>query len=193
MLLVRRFDREWAGDGYYRYRMASALTLTRSEDHFGASSQWSYLLLADEVRRTSSRPEADLHELFTRMCFNAAVSNTDDHPRNHAMIAKGASWRLSPAYDLTPTPMVATQRRDLAMQCGPEGRYANKFNLLGAPGRFLLEKENAEAIFTRVTDTVRASWYSTMRRVGVNEKDCDAIRSAFLYDGLFYTPESHKI
>ena len=26
----------------------------------------------------------------------------------------------------------------------------------------------------------------TMRRVGVSERYCEAIRSAFLYDGLFY-------
>ena len=26
----------------------------------------------------------------------------------------------------------------------------------------------------------------TMRRVGLSERDCEAIRSAFLYDGLFF-------
>ena len=26
----------------------------------------------------------------------------------------------------------------------------------------------------------------TMRRVGVSERDCETIRSAFLYEGLFY-------
>ena len=61
---------------------------------------WSYLLFADEVRRASARPADDLRELFSRMCFNAAISNTDDHPRNHAVIARGRQWRLSPAYDL---------------------------------------------------------------------------------------------
>ena len=45
-------------------------------------------LLADEIRRSSAKPEADLRELFGRKCFNAAVSNLDAHPRNHAVIAK---------------------------------------------------------------------------------------------------------
>jgi serine/threonine-protein kinase HipA len=49
------------------------------------------------------RPETDLREMFARMCFNATVSNLDDHPRNHAILAKGLSWQLSPAFDLTPT------------------------------------------------------------------------------------------
>ena len=189
ILLVRRFDREWNGEGYNRHRMVSALTLLQSEDSQAARGRWSYLLLADEVRRASERPEDDLHELFARMCFNAAISNLDDHPRNHALLAKGRAWRLSPAYDLTPMPVVAIDRRDLAMECGPNGRLANKSNLLGASGRFLLNADNAEAIFARITDTARASWHATMRRAGVSDQDCDAIRSAFLYEGLFLGTE----
>lgn len=186
VLLVRRFDREWIGKGYYRHRMVSALTLLQSEDSQTARGRWSYLLLADEVRRASARPEDDLHELFARMCFNAAISNLDDHPRNHALLAKDRTWRLSPAYDLTPMPVVALDRRDLAMKCGPEGRLANKSNLVGAAGRFLLDPEDAEAIFMRVTDTVRDSWHATMRRASVSDQDCEAIRGAFVYEGLFY-------
>ena len=186
VLLVRRFDREWSGEGYQRHRMVSALTLLQSEDNPAARGRWSYLLLADELRRGSVRPEEDLRELFARMCFNAAVSNLDDHPRNHALLAKGRQWRLSPAYDLTPMPVVAQERRDLAMTCGPAGRLANKANLIGAAGRFLLGADEAEAIFSRIVDTARASWRETMRGVGVSERDCEAIRSAFLYDGLFF-------
>jgi serine/threonine-protein kinase HipA len=186
VLLVRRFDREWSGEGYQRHRMVSALTLLQSEDSQTARGRWSYLLLADEVRRASARPEEDLRELFARMCLNAAISNLDDHPRNHALLAKERPWRLSPAYDLTPMPVVALDRRDLAMECGPAGRLANKANLVGAAGRFLLNADEADAIFTRVTDTVRASWHATMHRAGVSEHDCAAIRGAFLYDGLFF-------
>lgn len=186
VLLVRRFDRERSGEGYLRHRMVSALTLLESEDNPAARGRWSYLLFADEVRRASARPQEDLRELFVRMCFNAAVSNLDDHPRNHAMLAKGARWRISPAYDLTPSSVVAIERRDLAMVCGPAGRLANKTNLIGAAGRFLLGDEEAESVFSRIVDTVRASWRETMRRAGVSERDCEAIRSAFLYDGLFF-------
>ena len=184
-LLVRRFDREWAGDGYLRHRMASTLTLLRADDSPTGRGRWSYLALADEVRRTSASPREDLRELFGRMCFNAAVSNLDDHPRNHAMLGQGRRWRLSPAYDLEPMPVVAVERRDLAMVCGPLGRWANRSNLLGAAGRFLLERDQAGDIFHRVTDTIRASWHEIMRRAGVSGRDCERIRSAFLYDGLF--------
>ncbi len=184
-LLVRRFDREWTGDGYLRHRMASALTLLRADDSPTDRRRWSYLSLADEVRRASASPHEDLRELFGRMCFNAAVSNLDDHPRNHAMLARGRNWRLSPAYDLEPMPVVAVERRDLAMVCGPHGRQANRANLLGAAGRFLLGRDEARAIFSHVTETIRGSWRETMRRAGVSGRDCERIRVAFLYEGLF--------
>ena len=185
-LLVRRFDRDRTDAGYRRHRMVSALTLLRTGDRPGDRGDWSYLLLGDEVRRASAGPEDDLRELFGRMCFNAAVSNLDDHPRNHAMLAKGRQWRLSPAFDLTPAPAVARERRDLAMTCGRFGRCANRTNLLSGHGRFLLEQAAAEAVFERIAGTVRQRWRAEMRRAGMSERDCEAIRAAFLYDGLFY-------
>ena len=184
-LLVHRFDRDRTDAGYRRHRMVSALTLLCTGDSFRDRDDWSYLLFADEIRRVSARPEEDLRELFGRICFNAAVSNTDDHPRNHAMLARGQQWRLSPAFDLTPSPMVAQARRDLAMACGRFGRLANRTNLLSGHGRFLLERAEAEAMFERIADTVRKRWHSEMRRAGTSERDCGMIAPAFLYDGLF--------
>src|SRR3546814_20462399 len=102
--------------------MVSALTLLQAEDLQTARERWSYLLLADEVRRASASPERDLHELFARMCFNAAISNLDAHPPNHALLATHRSCRLSPASALTPMTVVAVARRDLAMACGPDTR-----------------------------------------------------------------------
>ena len=186
VLLVRRFDREREDSGYRRHRMASALTLLRAGDGIGERHDWSYLLLADEIRRVSSSPEEDLRELFGRICFSAAVSNLDDHPRNHAILAKSRQWRLSPAFDLTPSPVVALDRRDLAMACGRFGRHANKTNLLSEHGRFLLGQAEAAAVFERTMGMVREQWHAHMRRAGVAERDCESIRTAFLYDGLFY-------
>ncbi len=79
--------------------------------------RWSCLLLADELRRVSAQPAVDLRELFGRICFNAAVSNVDDHPRNHALLGRSTSWQLNHAYDLTLAPLQAQTRRDLAMAC----------------------------------------------------------------------------
>lgn len=186
VLLVRRFDRDGTSQGYRRRRMVSALTLLRSEESPAVKAEWSYLLLADEIRRTSESPEADLRELFGRMCFNAVVSNLDDHPRNHAILAKGEGWRLSPAYDLTPTPTIAVDDRYLAMACGTSGRSAKKANLLTGCGRFLLSNEEAELIIDNIVETVRSQWDVSLRRAGASERDCTAIASAYIYDGFFY-------
>ncbi|MDZ7582429.1 MAG: HipA domain-containing protein [Deltaproteobacteria bacterium] len=119
------------------------------------------------------------------MCFNAAVSNLDDHPRNHAVLAVGRNWRLSPAFDLTPAPVISNDRRDLAMYCGDAGRFANRKNLLSQYGRFLLAEEEAAGIVDEIVSTVRKAWRPTMRQAGVSAADCDAIAGAFLYEGFF--------
>ena len=100
---------------------------------------------------------------------------------------QGRRCGLSPAYDLTPSPLVALERRDLAMICGRFGRYANRTNLLSSHGRFLLDQAVAEAVFERIVSTVRDRWRSAMKRAGASERDCAAVASAFLYEGLFYT------
>jgi serine/threonine-protein kinase HipA len=99
------------------------------------------VLLAEELRRASANPEHDAAELFRRMCFNALISNIDDHPRNHAIIAKNRDWKLSPAYDLTPATPVSIERRDLALSIGDAGRYANAENILSQSLCFLLKRE----------------------------------------------------
>lgn len=179
VLLVRRFDRERADGGYLRARMASGLTLLRADESL--RDRWSYVLLAEELRRVCAQPRKQANELFRRMCFNALISNVDDHPRNHAILAKERNWELSPAYDLTPFAPVGLERRDLALICGDNGRYANRDNILCA--RFLLDRQEADAVVTEMEMNVRNGWYQVVRSEGVSERDCDAIRGAFAYPG----------
>ena len=183
-VLVKRFDREKTTAGYRRGRMLSALTLLRSDDNYQDREKWSYVLLVEELRRISSQPRTDAPELFRRMCFNALISNTDDHPRNHAVIAMGTDWKLSPAYDLTPSTPVSIERRDLALDCGDMGRYAHAENLLSQSARFLLEPDEAKKTLDEMEQNVKNKWYEIARREGVTEKDCEKIASAFAYPGF---------
>jgi serine/threonine-protein kinase HipA len=183
VLLVKRFDREKTESGYTRARMISGLTALRADETPGAKGRWSYVLLVEELRRFVSEPRKDAAELFRRICFNALISNLDDHPRNHAFLAKDTHWKLSPAYDLTPSPVVSQERRDLAMECGDMGRYANARNILSQHARFLLNKKDAEGILNEVRTQV-SNWYDTARACGVSERDTETIRGAFLYPGF---------
>lgn len=187
VLLVKRFDRERAADGYRRARMVSALTLLRAQDTYQSRDKWSYVLLAEELRRACADPERNAAELFRRMCFNALISNTDDHPRNHALLARAQDWHLSPAYDLTPATPISQERRDLAMVCGDAGRLASAGNLLTQSARFLLERPLAEGMMAAMEGQVRATWYATARSAGVSERDCERIATAFAYPGFRQT------
>ena len=104
------------------------------------------------------------------------MSNLDDHPRNHALLARSRQWRLSPAYDLTPGTMRTETRRDLAM--GQSGHDRGRRR----PGSFW--EEEAEAIAARVFSTVATEWEGLLRRVGVSQAECEIVRGAFLYGGL---------
>ena len=169
VLLVRRFDRERADGGYFRARMVSGLTLLRADDSYRSRDRWSYVLLAEELRRVCAQPRKQANELFRRMCFNALISNIDDHPRNHAIVAKEQDWRLSPAYDLAPSAPVGLERRDLALICGDNGRYANRDNILSQCARFLLDRREADAIVTEMEMNVRkAGTKSPGRRASAN-------------------------
>jgi serine/threonine-protein kinase HipA len=47
---------------------------------------------------------AELEEAYRRMVFNVLSGNQDDHAKNHTFgMNKKGEWRLSPAYDITPT------------------------------------------------------------------------------------------
>jgi len=185
-VLVRRFDREKTATGYRRARMLSALTLLRSGDTYTERDRWSYVLLVEELRRLSAQAKLDAPELFRRMTFNALISNIDDHPRNHAVIALDADWRLSPAYDLTPARQISLERRDLAMECGDYGRAAQAGNLLSQCARFLLERNAAQRIVDDMEQTVKTRWYEVARRAGVSEQDCARIAPSLAYPGFRY-------
>jgi serine/threonine-protein kinase HipA len=164
--------------------MVSGLTILRADEAPEMRTRWSYVILVEELRRIVADAKKDARELFRRMCFNALISNIDDHPRNHAVIAKEKDWKLSPAYDLTPSPAIAQERRDLAMRCGDMGRFANAKNILSQHARFLLEKGEAEKIVSDVKDQVDATWYDSVRACGVSEKDAKIILVAFVYPGF---------
>lgn len=186
VLLVKRFDRAKVEGGYHRHRMVSALTVLRSDEDAQARANGSYVSLADELRRWVISPDEDLHELYGRMVFNALISNIDDHPRNHALIAGPNGWHLAPAYDLTPAPAASVDQRDLAMEIGTRGRWANRENCLSQAIRFRLSREEANARIDQIRSVVTARWPEAVRKHGATERDCEQIASAFAYPGFEY-------
>jgi serine/threonine-protein kinase HipA len=182
--MLKRFDRDYTGQGYLRFGLVSALTVLDCGDSYLERERWSYPLLADNLRRWSDKPEADCAELFRRMVFNAAVTNNDDHPRNHALLRRQKGWRLSPAYDLVPAPVVSLERRDLALSVGSHGRTASIYNLLSQAGRFGLSTPAARAEIDSLVDVIR-HWRESYAVCGVSARDIDYIAPAILPDCFF--------
>ena len=187
-LLVKRFDRQKTEDGYVRARMVSGLTLLGADESVTERSKWSYILLAEALRKVCAKPAENMRELFRRRCFNALISNTDDHPKNPAVVAFERGWELSPAYDLTPSAPPSSHHRDLALVCGESGRYANAANLLSQCQRFGLGLEEAESVISEMEACVASRWESVARSARVTKRDCNLIAPAFNYEGFRYVP-----
>lgn len=189
-LMLLRFDREWNPDAqegagaYARHGLVSGLTVLNAEDGIRGRERWSYLLLADELRRWSVKPDADRLELFKRMVFNAMVTNNDDHPRNHAMLRTAAGWRLSPAYDIVPVPLISQERRDLALETGRYGRVASLYNLLSECAAFGLSREEAQGVIAQMEQVVRG-WRQVFARLRVEERSIEHYAQAFLPECFF--------
>jgi len=185
VLMLERVDREYTDGGYLRFGIVSGLTLLDCDDSHLDRDRWSYLLLADQLRRWSENPDGDRVELYRRIVFNAAVTNNDDHPRNHAVLRTDHGWRLTPAYDLVPAPLVSLERRDLAMTVGTYGRSASIYNLLSQCERFGLTAEAARKEIENIVATVR-TWREQFLGCGVSAKDVEYIAQAFLPECFFF-------
>lgn len=185
-LMLDRFDREWNPDAnaYWRYGLVSGLTVIDAEDGYLGRERWSYPLLADELRRWSVKSNDDRRELFLRMVFNAMVTNNDDHPRNHALLQTRGGWRLSPAYDILPVPMVSVERRDLALEVGRFGRAASLYNILSHCDVFGLSRDEAQALIDRMLAVVRG-WREFFIERRVEQRSIEMLEQAMLPPSFF--------
>jgi len=188
VLMLRRFDREWVSEEqrYLKHGFVSGLTVVDAEDSYMGTERWSYLLLADELKRWSSKNGEDRRELFRRMVFNAMVTNNDDHPRNHALLRTAGGWRLSPAYDIVPIAMTSQERRDLALTVGEFGRTASIYNLLSRADVFGLSVEDAKAIMASLLNVVEG-WKELFTKHGVEHRTIVMLEQAILPQSYFRT------
>ena len=95
--LTKRFDRT---DDGKRVHFTSAMTMLGYTD--GNTQGCSYLELFEWIGNNCCDVEQNLLEMWKRIVFNIAVSNCDDHLRNHGFLLTTKGWILSPAYDLNP-------------------------------------------------------------------------------------------
>ena len=178
VLLVKRFDREKTEKGYLRFAFLSALSLMEWDER--DRTVWNYPALADRMRATILAQPEQIRELFRRMVFNVLCRNTDDHPRNHAIVRGERGFTLSPAYDIVPTPTRSGIGTDflLSMSLGTKGREASLPNALSLSPRFGLTLHEAEDVVGDMKACV-ANWEEHYRTFAVSTVDIEATRACF--------------
>jgi len=166
----KRFDRH----GDERIHFASAMTMT---GHFetGIRDQTpSYLELAEFIQFNGASPDDDLQELWRRIVFNIAISNTDDHLRNHGFIITEEGWRLSPAYDMNPS----IDKAGLALNIDLE-LNALDYDLAKSVGEYFnLSKKEMDTIIEEVQDAV-SKWEDIAVNIGIPSVQRRLMESAF--------------
>ena len=169
--LIKRFDRM----GSKRVHFASAMTLLGKTDGASAADGSSYLDIAAFIKSYGAQPKKDLGELWKRIVFNMAVTNTDDHLRNHAFILTDKGWILSPLYDVNPVPY----GDELSLNVDEEDNSISIDLAVQTAVRFGISESDAEVQAEEILKIVRDNWEKTAARYGLTRRQIEEMRPAF--------------
>lgn len=168
--LTKRFDRENGG----RIHFASAMTMTGNNEETLKATTPSYLDIVDVIENCGTNVKANLHQLWRRIVFNIAISNTDDHLRNHGFILNEKGWKLSPAYDLNPS----IEKDGLALNIDMDDN-ALDYNLAKSVGDFFrLSETEMDQVIDEVISVVK-DWKSVAKQIGISNKEQQLMERAF--------------
>lgn len=168
--MVKRFDREEK----QRVHFASAMNLLGAID--GMSLDYSYLDIAQLIVSHSNFPKRDLEELYRRIAFSIAVSNHDDHLRNHGFLLNGASWQLSPMYDVNPSPDNLTH---MSLNISLDSSLSS-FSVLAETADFYqLSASYAESIVKSTQETVSNNWERLAKKFSIPSWQINKMRPCF--------------
>ena len=182
IILIERFDRQKAEDGWHRRAMVSALTLLELDEMMARYA--SYEDLATTIRHRFSEPKKTLRELFSRMLFNILCGNTDDHARNHSAFWDGHELKLTPAYDICPQGRSGGEASQAMLITGDQ-RASQIAICLNAAPQFLLSHEQALSIAKYQIKIIREQW----TEVCLEAKLTDVDRN-FLWRRQFLNPHA---
>lgn len=166
--LSKRFDR----NKDRRIHFASAMTLLGKTDNDNATG---YIDIASIITSHGSNPEEDLKELYSRLIFNACITNTDDHLRNHGFLLTENGWKLSPAYDINPLP----KGDELAIFITKNDKTISKENIISISEFFGLSNEDAVTLFNEISKIIKANWESLAKKYKLTNKQINNMSTAF--------------
>ena len=169
--LVKRFDRILNK----RVHFASAMTLLGKTDGASAEDGTSYLDIAAFIKSYGAQPKRDLIELWKRIVFYMAVSNTDDHLRNHAFIFTENGWELSPLYDVNPVSF----GDELSLTVSEEDNSINIDLAIQTAVRFGISETDATTYAKNILTVVQENWEKRAMALGLSRRLIEEMRPAF--------------
>ena len=168
--LTKRFDR----DNGKRIHFASAMTMTGNTEDIIKDTTPSYLEIVEFIENYGVDVETNLHQLWRRIVFNIAISNTDDHLRNHGFILTQKGWMLSPAYDLNPS----IEKDGLSLNIDMDDNALN-FDLAKSVGKyFRLSEVEMQTILDEVLTVVK-DWKTIAKKIGIKNAEIELMAGAF--------------
>lgn len=171
--LVKRFDRTTKGE---RIHFASAMTLLERTDGDNSDSGASYLEMVDFII-SNGKPDhvdQDLEELWKRIVFSIAVSNSDDHLRNHGFILNDGGWILSPAYDINPN----AAAEGLSLNISLESNALDYELAKEVASDFRIDNQKADTLTMQIKTEV-GKWRSVAAKYGISRSEQDRMERAF--------------
>lgn len=170
--LVKRFDR----DGEKRIHFSSAMTMLGKSDGANAADGSSYLEIVSFLKANGAHPKDDIKELWKRIVFSIAVSNTDDHFRNHGFILENDGWSLSPMYDVNPD----LYGRYLSLNINDTESMLDFDVAIDAAPYYGIEKKDAEKMVDEIKDIVTNNWKNIASKYGVGRGEIERMKVAFV-------------
>jgi serine/threonine-protein kinase HipA len=168
--LTKRFDRK----SNKRIHFASAMTLLGRNDGDNYNSGCSYLDLAQFIVQHGAKPNEDLEELWKRIVFSVAVSNTDDHLRNHGFLLTPQGWMLSPAYDINPNP----RGYGLSLNISMDDNSLDFELALSVAPQFRLNMTQAQEHIADIKKIV-SRWHEIALRLKIPQSEIENMAPAF--------------
>jgi len=169
--LTKRFDRSGAD----RTHFASAMTLLGYKDGHDHAQGGSYLEIVEMIEQYGADPTADIRELWKRIVFSVAVSNTDDHLRNHGFLLNPKEgWKLSPAYDINPNP----DGHGLSLNIDEDDNSLSFDLCLEVHSYFRLKEEEAKKEIEKIKEICQ-SWETRAGQMKLKRNEVELVRPAF--------------
>ena len=150
------------------------MTMLGKKDGANATDGNSYLEIASFLKANGAKPKRDLRELWKRIVFSMAVSNTDDHFRNHGFVLSDEGWELSPLYDVNPD----IYGEYLSLNVDSDNSSID-FNLAIDAAPFYGIEEQATELVVSIKNIVRDNWQLLAAKYGISRGEIDRMRPAF--------------